>query len=77
MESSKERIEERRARLRNLAEALQSQLDPDWVYVLLVGKPGEKESVNMICNSSPELTDKIVKEIASKWAKGDLRPRNL
>lgn len=76
MESSKEKIEERRARLRNLSEALESQLDPGWVYVLVVGKPGEKESVNMLSNAPLEMTDKIIKEMASRCANGE-RPRNL
>jgi hypothetical protein len=37
-----------------MAEAIEERVAPGWLYVLVLGKPGEGESVNMVSNAPSE-----------------------
>jgi hypothetical protein len=69
--------EDRQARLRQLADAIEFQLEPGWVYVLVVGKPGDAQSVNLVSNAPTEMADQIIQGMADRCANPATRPRSL
>jgi hypothetical protein len=45
-----ETIDHRERRLLVLSEAIEKHLEEGWIYLLVIGKPGDGDSVNVISN---------------------------
>jgi hypothetical protein len=74
-----ESLDHRERRLLVLAEAIEKHLDEGWLYFLVIGKPGERDSTNMICNARLETHQQVMemlKELTERYAKG-VSPREL
>jgi len=48
--STPETLDHRERRLMQLGEALERHLEEGWLYYLVIARPGEPDSVNMISN---------------------------
>jgi serine protease inhibitor ecotin len=69
----------RERRLLVLAGALEKHLDEGWLYFLVIGKPGDPDSTNMVCNAPLETNEevlKMLKELTERYSKG-LKPQKL
>jgi hypothetical protein len=51
-------------RLRYMAEAVDNYLPPDWVFVLIVGKPGDADTVNLVSNAPEDIADALIEVMA-------------
>jgi hypothetical protein len=74
-----ESLDHRERRLLQLGEAVEKHLDEGWLYFLVIGKPGDPDSVNLISNAAPEtcpLAVEMLKTLAERYAKG-VGPREL
>ena len=75
-----EPLDHRERRLMQLGEALEKHLDEDWIYFLVIGRPGDPDPTNIISNVPPggsisEIT-KLLNEIARRYQAGE-RPKEL
>jgi hypothetical protein len=43
-----------------MAEAVDEYLPPDWVFVLIVGKLGDIDTVNLVSNAPEETADGLI-----------------
>jgi hypothetical protein len=74
-----ESLDHRERRLLVLAEAIEKHLDEGWLYFLVIGRPGDPDSTNMICNAPLETNKQILemlKELTERYASG-VGPREL
>jgi serine protease inhibitor ecotin len=74
-----ESLDHRERRLLQLGEAVEKHLDEGWLYFLVIGKPGDPDSTNMICNALPETHQQILellKTITERYSQG-VSPREL
>ena len=74
-----EPLDHRERRLMQLGEALEKHLDEDWIYFLVIGRPGDLDSTNIISNVPPlgiEEITKLLNEIARRYQAGE-RPKEL
>ena len=67
---------ERRERLNAIAGAIELVLGPGWVYVVIIAKPGEPASVNMMSDCPLESFAEIMSELSQRWKDGN-RPKEL
>jgi len=58
--STPETLDHRERRLMQLGEALERHLEEGWLYYLVIARPGEPDSVNMISNVPPEEIKQII-----------------
>jgi hypothetical protein len=68
-----ESLDHRERRLLVLGEAVEKHLDEGWVYFLVIGQPGDPDSVNLISNAAPETHPRaleMLKTLAERYAKG-------
>jgi hypothetical protein len=61
-------------RLRLIADAIDSYLPPEWVFVLIVGKPGDDDTVNLVSNAPGEMADALVKVMVMTAGKRKRQP---
>lgn len=66
----------RKKRLRDLTGMLELVLGPEWVYIVIIAKPGDPETLNLVSNTPPEIGDDMIREIGERWNKGT-RPKQL
>jgi serine protease inhibitor ecotin len=69
----------RERRLMQLGEAVEKHLEEGWLYFLVIGKPGDPDSTNLICNAPMETNKQVLemlKELAERYSKG-VQPREL
>jgi hypothetical protein len=51
-------------RLRLMAEAVDGYLPPDWIFVLIIGKPDDADTVNLVSNAPGDLANAIIETMA-------------
>ena len=61
-------------RLRLMAEAVDGYLPPEWVFVLIVGKPGDVDTVNLVSNAPGETADALIEVMARSVGKRERHP---
>jgi hypothetical protein len=61
-------------RLRFMAEAVDGYLPPDWVFVLIIGKPGDIDTVNLVSNAPGETANALIEVMASTAGKRERHP---
>jgi hypothetical protein len=61
-------------RLRLMAEAIDSYLPPDWIFVLLVGKPGDIDTVNLVSNAPQDMADALIEVMTGDAGKRERHP---
>jgi hypothetical protein len=74
-----ETVDHRERRLLVLSEAIEKHLEEGWIYLLVIGKPGDGDSVNVISNAPMETHQQILemlKTLAERYSKG-IQPREL
>jgi hypothetical protein len=74
-----ESLDHRERRLLQLGEAVEKHLDEGWIYCLVIGRPGDGDSVNLISNAPPETHGQILellKTLTERHSKG-VDPREL
>jgi uncharacterized membrane protein YdbT with pleckstrin-like domain len=74
-----ETIDHRERRLLVLSEAIEKHLEEGWLYFLVIGKPGDQDSTNLICNAPLETNKQVLemlKELTERYSKG-IQPREL
>jgi hypothetical protein len=77
-----EPLDHRERRLMQLSEVLESYLceyDEHWLYLLVIAKPGDLDSVNLLSNMPPEATGEILatlQELAKRYSEG-VAPQEL
>jgi hypothetical protein len=72
-----ETTDHRERRLMQLCEALQPHLDEGQYFVLIIGKPEDPESINLVSNiPAAEEFMEILTEITNRHAKGT-KPQEL
>jgi hypothetical protein len=74
-----ESLDHRERRLLVLGEAVEKHLDEGWLYFLVIGQPGDGDSVNVISNAPLETHQQIfemLKTLADRYSKG-AQPREL
>lgn len=62
--------EERLKRLRELAGAIELVLGHEWFYVVAIGKPGDRDSANMLTNAREEDFQTLIDEVLRRWDEG-------
>lgn len=67
---------EREKRLRELTGMIEVTLGPEWVYFVVIAKPGEPQSINLVSNAPEEIAADMIREIGERWNKGT-RPQKL
>jgi hypothetical protein len=68
-----ESLDHRERRLLQLGEAVEKHLDEGWIYLLVIGKPGDGDSVNVVSNAPLETHRQILemlKTLAKRYSKG-------
>jgi len=69
----------RERRLQQLSEAIEKHLEEGWLYFLVIGKPGEVDSINLVSNSTmadhQQIID-ILQTITERSSKG-VQPQEL
>jgi hypothetical protein len=61
----------RERRLLQLAEAIEPHLDQGWLFLLVIGKPEDRESVNVVSNIPfPEQVVELLQVIIDRHAAG-------
>ena len=74
-----ETIDHRERRLLVLSEAIEKHREEGWLYFLVIGKPGDQDSTNLICNAPLETNKQVLemlKELTERYSKG-IQPREL
>lgn len=74
-----ESLEHRERRLMQLGDAVEGLLEEGWVYWLIIGKPGELDSTNIVSNVPPPFNEQIrdmLLEIARRYKAG-VKPSEL
>jgi hypothetical protein len=74
-----ESLDHRERRLLQLGEAVEKHLDEGWIYCLVIGRPGDGDSVNLISNVPPEAHRQILemlKTLVERYSQG-VDPRAL
>jgi hypothetical protein len=67
---------EREERLKAVVGALDSALGEEWVWILMIGHPGDPDSSNVIFNCTPADFKEIVDEVMQRWDE-DARPHKM
>jgi hypothetical protein len=57
---SEETTDHRKRRLTQLGEAIDALLDDGWYYMLILGKPGDDDTVNLVSNIPPKYADQAL-----------------
>ena len=55
---------------------LELVLGPEWLYVVIIHKPGDDESTNLVSNTPDPIAEQMIREIGERWNKGT-RPKQL
>ena len=74
-----ESLDHRERRLLQLGEAVEKHLDEGWIYLLVIGRPGDGDSVNVVSNAPLETHQQILemlKTLTERYSKG-VGPREL
>jgi hypothetical protein len=66
----------REKRLQDLTGMLELVLGPEWLYVVIIHKPGDDESTNLVSNTPDPIAEQMIREIGERWNKGT-RPKQL
>jgi hypothetical protein len=77
---SQETIDHRERRLSQLAEAIESLLDDGWSYLLILGKPGDADTVNLVSNIPVKYSEqalKVMLEVLGQRQAGGQKPKEL
>ena len=62
-----------------LAEAIEKHLEEGWLYFLVIGKPGDQDSINMVCNAPLGTNQEILemlKILTERYTRG-VQPKEL
>jgi hypothetical protein len=57
-----------------MAEAVDGYLPPEWVFVLIIGKPGDVETVNLVSNAPENIANELIEVMASTAGKRTRQP---
>ena len=60
----------RENRLQSVCGALELALGGEWNYFLIIGKPGDAQSVNVLSNTDPRQFKKLIDEVLRRWDDG-------
>jgi hypothetical protein len=74
-----ESLDHRQRRLLRLAEVLEKHIDEGWIYVLVLGKPGEAGATNLLTNAPPKKHSEILemlRELVERHKEG-VKPEEL
>jgi hypothetical protein len=55
----KESLDHRERRLTALGDAIDAQIEEGWVYLVMIGKPGDDETYNLLSNIPPTEADSL------------------
>jgi hypothetical protein len=57
-----------------MAEAVDGYLPPELVFVLIVGKPSDIDTVNLVSNAPGDMADALIATMASTTGKRERHP---
>jgi hypothetical protein len=74
-----ESLDHRERRLMQLGEAIEKHLEEGWLYFLIIGRPGEPDTTNLICNAPIAMNKQVLemlRELTERYSRG-VEPREL